>query len=554
MLLTCADWEAARWQDRWNATEAIGSDTLELLISGVPTTFQPLDVVAYRLPQHEEVLDRRAWDAAVVWHDQNRHRWAAAASRGPLSIVVLGTSVTAGCAPPHPCRLDHSWARLLQNFVNWQLRRAAVDGFGVRVDIHAKNAVHGSYYTHCSARRVPPGGGLVMLEVATNLWGTKEKVYSAATALVRAMRRVAPEKVVAFALWPPLIRSAEVVAAIRQAAAAEGADVLDMGRLSRDATGGGLSIRDLYGNRGADKVHPSSLGHTFFAAMAARFVVQGLILGARARCNTGRAPSATEGLTTRLAHAPVGEQCFDSANLLPVAGRSHRTAWQLVDEGTKGVSKLGLLSRRAGETVTLGPLPQLSASQLPPACAMLQLELGYLTSAYARSGRFRISCVGCSCSRIAAPYQSAQYPFPLVETDAQLSLDGSVRLANASVTVTTKFHALAQAGQDCYLNITNVPRVDRLNNRSRVRIDSLMVAKGGVVQMAYMHTRGFRRHGEDGRATFTPAQLVERAASCSPDLQVCRGVTGSINGSSEGGWAKKYTEKLCTALRTKHLS
>ena len=395
-----------------------------------------------------------------------------------------------------------------------------------------------------------------MLEVATNLWGTKEKVLSSATALVRAMRRAAPEKVVAFALWPPLTRTAEVVAAIRQAAAAEGADVLDMDHLSRSAADGGSSIRDLYAKHGADKVHPSSLGHAFFAAMAARFVVQGLIMGARAHCSASGAPGGTKEATARLVHAPPREQCFDSANLLPVAGRSHKTAWQLVDEGTKGVSKLGLLSRRTGESVMLGPLPQLSANQPQRACAMLQLELGYLTSAYARSGRFRIGCVGCKCSRVAAPYQSVHYPFPLVETDAQLSVDGSVRLANASVTVTTKFHALAQAGEDCYVNITHVPRVDRLGNRSRVRIDSLMVERGGLVQMVYMHTRGSRRHGEDGRATLTPAQLVERAASCSPDLQVCREATGLATRSSgrEGeGWVKKYTEKLCGALRAKHL-
>ena len=56
-----------------------------------------------------------------------------------------------------------------------------------------------------------------------------------------------------------------------------------------------------------------------------------------------------------------------------------------------------------------------------------------------------------------------------------LSGDSGVRSANASVTITTAFSALAHVGQDCFLNITHVLRPGAGGGHSRVRIDSLCV-------------------------------------------------------------------------------
>ena len=57
----------------------------------------------------------------------------------------------------------------------------------------------------------------MLLEVAANLWGGGSKVLSSATGIVRAVRRAAPEKAVAFALWPAQPKMDETVKAIRQA-------------------------------------------------------------------------------------------------------------------------------------------------------------------------------------------------------------------------------------------------------------------------------------------------------------------------------------------------
>lgn len=139
-----------------------------------------------------------------------------------------------------------------------------------------------------------------------------------------------------------------------------------------------------------------------------------------------------------------------------------------------------------------------------------------------------------------------------------LSGDGGVRSANASVTITTGFHALAYSGQDCFLNITHVLRPGAGGGRSRVRIDSLTVSASLTEMSAfgYMHSRGrsVGRGGNSGQArSMTPYELARQAATCSPTIQYhCRNSTGkvtfdnAVNGGE--GWAYAFSERLCTDL------
>lgn len=134
-----------------------------------------------------------------------------------------------------------------------------------------------------------------------------------------------------------------------------------------------------------------------------------------------------------------------------------------------------------------------------------------------------------------------------------LSGDSGVRSANASVTITTAFSALAHVGQDCFLNITHVLRPGAGGGHSRVRIDSLTVsAQKSMSAFAYMHVRGRGHGGKSGQErSMSPSQLAKQAAICSPIIQShCRNSTGkvSFNNVGGGGWAYAFSQRLCTYL------
>ena len=340
----CAAWRAGAWQDVWQAADAVSGAPTELFVAGTPTTFEPLNATAFGLdsPLLEVPLGAGALEAACSWQNESQPLWGAAAlAASSLPLIVLGTSVTAGCgATNHSCSIEHSWARLLQDYVDWQLGRA----FGlaarprVLVNIYAKNAVGAGYYARCTASKVPPGPGVVLLEVATNLWGTRDAMQRTVAGLVQAVRRAAPEKAIAFAVWPSKARAfARVPEIIRDVARDEGVDVLDFSHMLKHHARGELHARQhYYSQGGADMVHPSAAGHALFGAVVARFVAEGLITGGRKSCaarSVGVVPAA-DARSERLA-LPV-EQCFERADSLPIASRSAGSSWRIVDEGKQG--------------------------------------------------------------------------------------------------------------------------------------------------------------------------------------------------------------------------
>tara|TARA_B110001452_G_C15226096_1_gene424955 strand:+ start:796 stop:1887 length:1092 start_codon:yes stop_codon:yes gene_type:complete len=350
------------------------------------------------------------------------------------------------------------------------------------------------------------------------------------------------------------------VANATQAALTTGADVLDMSQVLKRVTSEAkrlrlrLAIPDFYAKNGKDNAHPTEVGHALFALATARFVTNGLqrrgedAMGGDGRSaeRSGSLPEATPRRSSEL--------CFERADRLPVAWRSESSSWQLVDEGKTGVRKLGLLSSRPGESMALGPLPRL-AIHGPSACSLVRVELGYLCSSYVPlSGQFRISCTGCVCSRVAHPWQTLLYPFPLIETDAQRTYNRDVRDVNASVTITTSFNALVQVSQPCFVNITNVPTgTGTLRQHGRVRIDSLTVQDStSVVALAYMFQRGKDPPLRDASRR-TPEQLVELASRCMPEVRATCSEGGGNSTGAHAGWAAKAILEMCAALKAKGL-
>jgi hypothetical protein len=58
--------------------------------------------------------------------------------------------------------------------------------------------------------------------------------------------------------------------------------------------------------------------------------------------------------------------------------------------------------QKAGDSVAIGPLPQLRHGARRGTCVLLGVELGFLRSSYVPDmGLFRIGCLGCNCSRRA---------------------------------------------------------------------------------------------------------------------------------------------------------
>lgn len=157
-------------------------------------------------------------DNCERWATKDNTRWArtAAMARTGLRIhlVVLGSSVTAGYGSAEDvaqgemygagrqhnrsvglsqlCEPMRSWGRHLRDFLVRQL------GYNMapEVEINPKNAVSPGWFARCTTSRVPHDTNIVLLEVLTNLRGSKLAL------LVQAVRRAAPNATVAFLMWP----------------------------------------------------------------------------------------------------------------------------------------------------------------------------------------------------------------------------------------------------------------------------------------------------------------------------------------------------------------
>jgi hypothetical protein len=470
----------------------------------------------------------------------------------PLQIVVLGTSPTSGCNACHLTLPNETrdarcirGAKHCDPHVGWggQLRERLAawlpSGVPVEVAVHGKSAVSAGYHSKCTSARVPAGPGVIVLvEVATNLWGGP----TVAKGLVAAIRRASPRAAIAFVAWVPM--SGFKLAAAGQPRPAElyeagpVARLADMLRVSvplhralKQPPLLGLS-QGVY----SDSVHPNALGHALLAEVVVRFIASRVAPQCVDRDGTptaaagcggsdagsdggGEPPAATGGRSSASAAAEaevatppppsqgqVGaggywESCYTSADLLPVDA-AKTAGWQLLDDAAgsaKGASvrKLGLVSHRAGDKLTLGPL----AGPPGAACATLEAELGYLSRPSREGGPAQgaivIECEGCSCRHTTHPSWMKVQPFPTVQTDAYRAADNMLR-NNISVTATTTFLMSWSRDVPCRVRVTHAPGGGG-SAGSRVLVSSLTLSQAelGEQLLATAHACGFpKKYGK----------------------------------------------------------
>ena len=570
------------WDAEWRPGHtAMHATPTNITINGEPNELPPLDPFArgFREPPLANfTLSAEQFGRAVHWHNRTLDAWATAAAKVAPSVVILGMSVTAGCNTgrmftadgqfvPLPgrqgaCVAGNGWARLIVDHLRWQLS-GAHDAV-VDASVWYKNAVPPDFFAKCTGRYIADGPGIVLLEVCTTAWGGEKQLVR----LISAIRRVSPRKAVSFICWLPQKGGHAQVALVRRVAEQEGADVLDMEGILRGRRG-------LYG----DAIHPNLFGHGILAASAARFVAQGLMRGGSRACGGGGAAARHE----QPADAgdkvsPEGQKsefCFSSADEIPVLPPAATSTWAIVDEGgEKGVRKLGWVSTRIGDELTIGPIPKDDSEDDDTKCAPTRIELGYLMSASRdHQGAIDIACDGCDCASIAAPFANL-YPFPRLHTDARRSNAqeaASVVGMNASVTVATSFDALQHDRWKgaCYIKVRhafsphNRPsgRQQGANGtssleplpatpvNSRIRIDSVVMRRIDI-SPAYVGYSWVR--GNDGRGG--PRWLMRQAAPCfraSAHVQrTCREAREHANSTStrNRSWSIRFFDTACSNL------
>lgn len=483
------------------------TESTQINILGWDHVLPPLEKAARSLPG-ADVISAAKVDAAnqlrepsLAWLGIRR----AIAAAGALHIAILGSSSTAGCGAGEPwdsssgnetlsqrCMPALSWPRRLKDELD---ALSPTKDMNVKLSVYYKAAVNVGHFARCTAQLFPSNAHVVLLEMANVIWTAD------VSRVVRSVRRVAPQAIVAFVIWPTKDKAASKsgYADVVAAAEKESADVIQLQHVLHElrAKPGKVQLHQMYAMHGSDSNHPSPWGHAIMAAAAARYISKQL-----SPC----ADRADRASFRSLARPPVEstqpwELCLDARGLRAASANG---AWALVDEGRlKGVPKLGLVSTAVGEIMTT----RLSG---PPGsrCSLMRAELGYLISASrAELGGFRLSCTGCLCHPLVGFWDGKLNPWPELQTFAALAHDPSYWESNVSVTALTSFFVVwngvrnGGGGQACELSIEHRPASTRFTHDydrqlpralwhrfeaqasqarlapSRVRIDSLALSE-----------------------------------------------------------------------------
>ena len=552
-MLACATWP---WNDTGSASSwgegnpfgryALGANSIRPLTRflGEATEFSPLPLGEQSLPYADELTASKL--DQFISRYAGSEKWEAArkqARHEQLSVAVLGVSTTSGGGANEVWNLlqlngSHLASRKISIAGSWGRRFADQLAQGlqapVNVDVWYKNAVSANYYSHCTSSYLKPQTSIVLLEIASNLWGQSP------IDMLRAVQRVAPRAVIIFIVWPSKAQLMQLhhdvnLRSINSSAAELEADVIHLPQLM--AVGGysgrngrlrPMDTRLLYAMRGLDDVHPSPHGHALIAGVAARYVAKRLLESScghnsddhyasrdlqrsnHRHPHTGANESMAAGLNAPSDASRVyrksddnleiggegqhNEKCYSSADALPLVSpfnRSLNGSWQLVDEGrAKGVPKLGMLSTAVGDTLHLDPWPGQRG------CGILRLQLGYLTSTSRPTlGGVRVKCPGCiACAKYLSFLQKL-FPFPDFQTYAPFNDDGHLSDQNMSITSTTSFFMIA-GPEACTVQLEHLPsdggsmvakrygRRPPVNwvrqNVSEIRIDSLVIESLGT--------------------------------------------------------------------------
>ena len=496
--------------------------------------------------------------------------------QGPLHIVVLGTSTTAGCgASDEPGLLNQTYRKVCSVQASWARRlhtELEHSGIPASVDIWYKNAVTPSFYAHCTSRRVPRNTSVVLLELATNIHGTTDALEN----LLAAVRREAPQALIAFVVWPSAeMAKAEVAArlnsskvgqeeqqccprassvrseAMRQiiaAAESGGADIVRVGALMAMARSRGWPQSNFYAAGGVDTVHPNAYGHMLTAWAAAKYVERHVC-----QAVAQRRPRTNDGLASSSAG---WERCYEHANDMPMQ-QPPSAQWRLLDRGTvPGVPKLGLASSTRGASLVIGPLPSppLVPGQL---CERFHVCLSYALRAYKASaddvpnGRFGLVCRGCNCTSVLDKYSYGLNPFPEVDTSTQRNSNKAYRNANLSVYESTCFHALSRQHSQCAVEVRNLglPSTGSgVASDGLVELSALTISRGEpltVSALAHVHFKGHAYYKmKSGRQA---AEVAAAWLQCLPReaaVQECRTANRTYK-----GYERAHVNGFCSAHR-----
>ena len=424
--------------------------------------------------------------AGIAPRSKHIAEWCLLRKRRVLEVLVLGASVTAGCgahAPSPHCHPSGSWAHWLQVRLQAQLGNR----YEVRMGIFGKNAVSMDYFQQCPARLgLSTHTSLVLLEfegsALSMAGGTDNDAANVAAAKLKGMlhslRSIAPRAVYIFAGWPMFKSLSKIHTAVRR-------DLLLAGKVpeveavfSAPVIQRGVELGNLssFNQLSADVAHPNGKGAALLAELATTLITTRL-RDTEACGGVDTAFKRSEDASSALQESPPFEECFLSADQIPVQGPLPEGITLRDEGGKKAVRKLGLVSDVPGGKLSIGPL----ASGV--SCGLLSVSLGYLQSWRPEQGRFRIDCVGCSCFGPQGAWARAADAFPIVNT-FKSSVPSKARdeMHNASITVFTSFYLYKQAGP-CWVNLTHLQtdkheqarhiHTNRSLLYSRIRVDTI---------------------------------------------------------------------------------
>ena len=348
-------------------------------------------------------------------------------------------------------------------------------GLDADVLVYGKNAVLLDYWSTCvrrfglsantSAILLENEGGLD-LTGKRSMKGAIAGVASALDLLLRELRRAAPNALFVFVGWPNLARSGadrrdatdvKVVTANRWRYTVEAedtftqalrelnseAELLFASRVLRAAVNASNTSASLLDGH----VHPGPSGHATMGELVARLLVARLHA---AQCSRGPGAGCRAKVAAAAAAAPEAEEeCYLTADKLPLAAALEAGVSLRDEGGEKGVRKLGLVSTREGARLSLGPV--LAGVR----CGVFMTSLGYLQSWRPNQGEFYVQCVGgCACQRLPGAVST---DFPHVGTGYRITRDGYRRdiheMAGMSVTAFTRFLLYKRNETACMLNV-----------------------------------------------------------------------------------------------------
>lgn len=506
-----------------------GHERLRILGEAVPIVPLPRDEMEVPGGEGRAMANASMLDDLMSMHAPPS-QWlevARLARSQTAKIVAMGCSTSSGCGCSEPwqlwklprnvtvgrkCIAEKSWARRALDALE-QLKQR--HGLGFEMSVHFKNAVRADHWAFCTSSYVPDDTSIVLLEVATNVWGHE------VDGLLSRVRECAPNAAIVFVNWAGQKEDHDI---IHKAASQFGADVIHVPNFVPWLVAKREYKSHLFALRGIDKAHPSPQGHALIGALVARFVGRRLL---DVLCNGHSEMSEVPALgfsgpkRRRIRNATLDERCWTRADTLLEDAQTNNGSWALVDHGgDKGVRKLGLLSTRIGDVLDLRPWPAVG-------CMALSVQIGYLVSATMPNlGGFRISCPVCQCVKKPSVYEKL-FPFPEVQTNAMYNDDTNFATGNMTVTAVTEFVVMQKdplQREPCTIRIMHiaasatkvrthyrrsVPSPQYPQGVSQIRIDTMTATSWSVTKQDGLDRFDYMRRKAAGSVRLSLATLKQ---------------------------------------------